>query len=160
MLPRSLLILAVVVLSGCSHAMLPYKPDVQPDGGRVSAAYQVVGDRVRIEIDTSGKRLEQAWIFTPDGQSIAPHEVENPPVVATPGPIFSIGMGGASYGHAGGVGGGADVGVPIGGGSTHVEGNTILWFPLASTGPPPWRLYVKLAGVSPTTFFVGAPGPR
>ncbi len=155
MLLRSI-ILAVLVLAGCSHAMLPYAPDPQPHGARVSAASQVVGDRLRIEIDTSGKPLEQAWIFTPDGASVAPQAVEAAPVVASPGPSISIGVGGASYGHHVGVGSGAGIGFPIGGG---VKGNTVVWFPLASVGPPPWRLYVKLVGIEPTTFPVGAPQP-
>jgi len=156
MLPR-LLAVGVLVLAGCAHAMLPYRPDVQPEGGRVSAAYQTVGDRLRIEVDTSGKPLEQAWIFTAAGQSIPPQAVENPPVVASPAPSLSIGIGGASYGRGGGVGSGAEVGVPIGGGAGRIEGHTIVWFPLASVGPPPWRLYVKLTGISPTTFSVGNP---
>ena len=78
MLPRWPL-LALVVLAGCSHATLPYQPDPQPHGARVSADYQVVGDRLRVEIDTSGRRLEQAWILKPDGTSVAPQTVENPP---------------------------------------------------------------------------------
>jgi hypothetical protein len=158
MSPRAL-ILAVLVLAGCSHAMLPYRPDPQPSGARVSAAYQVVGDRLRIEIDTSGKPLEQVWIFTSDGASLAPQAVENPPVVTNPGPSISIGMGGASYGRGVGVGSGVGLGFPVGEGSSHIEGNTVVWFPLASAGPAPWRLYVKLAGIAPATFFVGGPLP-
>src|SRR5207302_861428 len=77
MLPRWPL-LALVVLAGCSHATLPYQPDPQPHGARVSADYQVVGDRLRVEIDTSGRRLEQAWILKPDGTSVAPQTVEHP----------------------------------------------------------------------------------
>jgi len=159
MLPRWLL-LALVVLAGCSHATLPYQPDPQPHGARVSADYQVVGDRLRVEIDTSGRRLEQAWILKPDGTSVAPQTVENPPVVTGAGPSFSIGVGGASYGRGVGVGTGVGVGVPLGSGPSRIEGNTIVWFPLASAGPGPWRLYVKLAGVEPTTFPVGGPPSR
>jgi len=156
MLPRRLL-LALVVLAGCSHATLPYHPDPQPRGARVSADYQVVGDRLRVELDTSGRRLEQAWILKPDGTSVAPQTVENPPVVTGPGPTFSIGVGGASYGRGVGVGTGVGVGVPIGSGPSRVAGNTVVWFPLAAAGPAPWRLYVKLGDVEPTTFFVGGP---
>jgi len=156
MSPRRLL-LALVVLAGCSHATLPYHPDPQPRGARVSADYQVVGDRLRVELDTSGRRLEQAWILKPDGTSVAPQTVENPPVVTGPGPTFSIGVGGASYGRGVGVGTGVGVGVPIGSGPSRVAGNTVVWFPLAAAGPAPWRLYVKLGDVEPTTFFVGGP---
>jgi len=55
---------------------------------------------------------------------------------------------------------GVGVGVPLGSGPSRIEGNTIVWFPLASAGPGPWRLYVKLAGVEPTTFPVGGPPSR
>ena len=64
-------ILALVFLAGCAHATLPYAPDPQPRGARVSADSQVIGDRVRIEIDTDGRRLEQSWIIKPDGVSVA-----------------------------------------------------------------------------------------
>src|SRR5438552_13433543 len=90
-----LLILAVVVLAGCAPATLPYAPDPQPRGARVSADSQVIGDRLRVEIDTGGRHLEQAWIIKPDGGSVAADAVENPPVVVNPGPSLSIGVGGA-----------------------------------------------------------------
>jgi hypothetical protein len=151
------LVLPLLVLAGCSHATLPYAPDPQPRGAKVSADYQVVGDRLRIEIDTSGRRLEQAWIVKPDGASVAPSAVDNPPVVTTPGPSIGIGVGGASYGRGIGVGSGLGMGFPVGSGPIVVAGNTIVWFPLAAAGPAPWRLYVKLGDVEPTTFFVGGP---
>ncbi|HET7343718.1 MAG TPA: hypothetical protein VFL90_19800 [Methylomirabilota bacterium] len=156
MLARAL-ILAVLVLAGCSHATLPYRPDPQPHGGRVSADYRIAGDRLRVELDTSGHRLEQAWIVKPDGTSVAAQSVDMPPLVTTPGPSISIGVGGASYGRGIGVGSGVGVGVPVGSGSTRVEGNTGVWFPLAEAGPAPWRLYVKCAGVDATTFDIGYP---
>jgi hypothetical protein len=37
------------------------------------------------------------------------------------------------------------------------QGTTIAWFPLAPAGPAPWRVYVKLAGIEPTTIVVGGP---
>jgi hypothetical protein len=163
MLARCLAVLALAVLAGCAHATLPYKPDPQPSGAHVSAAYQVVGDRLRIEIDTDGRRLEQAWIIKPDGASVGVDAVENPPVVTGPGPSVSVGVGGGTFGgsHGGGfgVGTGVGVGFPVGQGPTRTQGNTIVWFPLAAAGPAPWRLYVKLAGIEPTTFPVGGPTP-
>ena len=153
-------LVALVLLAGCSHATLPYKPDPQPRGGRVSAAYQVIGDRLRIEIETNGKSLEQAWIMKPDGVSVAPDAVENPPVVTGPPPSISVGVGGASYGRGVGVGSGVGVGVPIGTGPSRTQGNTIVWFPLAKTGPAPWQLYVKLNGAEPAQFAVGGPLPQ
>jgi hypothetical protein len=153
-------VLLLALLAGCSHTTLPYKPDPQPHGGRVSAASQVVADRLRIEIDTGGKPLEQAWIITPDGRSVAATAVENPPVVTGPPPSISVGVGGASYGRGVGVGTGVGVGVPIGTGPSRLAGNTIVWFPLAAAGAAPWQLYVKLAGIEPTQFSVGGPLPQ
>jgi hypothetical protein len=156
---RTLFVAALLVLAGCARTMLPYKPDPQPPGARISAAYTVVGDRIRVELDTDGKRLEQVWILKPDGTSVAANAVESAPVVATPPPSISIGIGGASWGRHTSVGSSASAGVPVGAGSTHVEGNTIAWFPLAAAGPAPWRVYVKLAGIVPTTVVVGGPIP-
>ena len=159
-MPVRLSVVVLVLLAGCSHATLPYTPDPPPRGGRVSAAYQVVGDRLRIELDTNGKALEQAWIMKPGGASVAPDNVENAPVVTGPPPSISIGVGGASYGRGVGVGTGVGVGVPIGSGPSRTQGNTIVWFPLAAAGPAPWQLYVKLAGVEPAQFAVGGPLPQ
>ena len=153
-------VVLLALLAGCSHATLPYKPDPQPRGARVSAAYQVVGDRLRVELDTDGQRLEQAWIMKPGGVSVAPDGVDNPPVVTGPPPSISVGVGGASYGRGVGVGSGVGVGVPIGTGPSRLAGNTIVWFPLAAAGPAPWQLYVKLAGIEPTQFPVGGPLPQ
>jgi len=153
---RVLAAVALVVLAGCSRAMLPYRPDPQPPGARLSAAYAIVGDRVRIELDTGGRVLEQVWIVKPDGSGVAPHAVEAPAVVVAPGPTISVGVGSAT---GGGVGTGVGVGFPVGGGSTRVRGNTVAWFPLDRTGPPPWSVHVKLAGTVPATFTVGGPPP-
>ena len=154
------LVVAVVLLAGCSHATLPYKPDPQPRGARLSAAYQVVADRLRIEIDTDGKPLEQAWIMKPGSASVPPDNVENPPVVTGPPPSISVGLGGASYGRGTAVGSGVGMGFPLGTGPSRLAGHTIVWFPLAAAGPPPWQLYVKLGGVDPTQFSIGGPLPQ
>jgi hypothetical protein len=160
MLPRPVIVVAaLLVLSGCARATLPYKPEPQPPGARISAAYHVVADQLRIEIDTDGRFLEQAWIVKPDGTALAPHAVEAPPVVADAGPNVSIGIGGGTWGSRGGVGTGVGVGIPVGGGTSRVRGNTTVSFGLEPSGPPPWRLYVKLAGLAPTTFLVGGPVP-
>ena len=159
MLPRLALVAALTVLLGCARTTLPYKPAVQPSGVQLSAAYQVVADRVGIEIDTDGRRLEQAWIMKADGSAVAPDSIDLPPTVTGPPPTFSVGIGGGSYGSGVGVGTGLGVGVPVGSGPTRIAGNTFVWFPSASVGPPPWRLYVKLAGSEPTTFTVGGPTP-
>lgn len=153
MLDRLLVPVVLVLLAGCSRATLPYKPEAQPAGATVSAAYQVVGDQVRIEIDTDGRQLEQVWIVMPDGTALAPRTVELPSVVTGPPPNIGVGIGGGS----GGFGTGLSIGFPIGAGASRATGNTVAWFTAA--GPPPWRLYVKLAGAAPATFLVGGPPP-
>ena len=152
-----MVVAALVALVGCARPMLPYAPDPQPAGARVSADYQIVGDRLRIEVDTDGRRLEQAWIRKPDGSSVGADALESAPVVAGGSPSISIGIGGGTFGSRGGVGTGVGVGVPIGGGGGRLEGNTVVWFAVEPVGPPPWTLYLKLEGVAPTTFLVGRP---
>jgi hypothetical protein len=159
MLSRLVLVAALGLLAGCARTTLPYKPEVQPRGAQVSAAYHVIADRVGIEIDTDGRRLEQAWIFKPDGQAVAPDSIDLPPTVTGPGPSINVGVGGGSYGGGFGVGTGVGVGIPVGTGPTRTAGNTFVWFPSASVGSPPWQLYVKLTGAEPTTFTVGGPPP-
>jgi len=161
MLVRPLIAGALVVLAGCAHATLPYQPEVQPRGARISAAYQVVGEELRIEIDTDHRRLEQAWIIKPDGTSLAPQAIQNAPVVTGPSPTIGIGVGGGTYAGRGvGVGSGVGVGIPVGSGSSRIEGTTVASFPLAAAGPAPWRVYVKLAGLDPATIIIGGPLPE
>ena len=137
---RSLIVVALIILAGCARATLPYKPEPQPRGARLSAAYQIVGDRVRIEIDTGGRALEQVWIMKPDGSSLGPQAVEAPAVVANPAPSVRFGTAGGASGHRSSVATGAGVSFPFGGGSSRAESNTIAWFPLGTAGPPPWQL--------------------
>jgi hypothetical protein len=152
-------VIALIGLAGCARATLPYKPEPQPPGARISAAYQIVGNQLRIEIDTGGRPLEQVWILKPGGTSLGPQTVETPPVVAGPPPSLSIGVGGGTWSHGASVGTGVGLGFPVGGGSSRVEGRTIAWFALDAAGPPPWSLYVKLNGVAPASFPVGGPLP-
>jgi len=152
--------LTLVLLAGCASATLPYEPERQPDGAKVSAAYQMLADKLKIEIDTDHRRLEDIWIVRSDGTAIRAQTIENAPVVTGPGPTVGIGVGGASIGRGSAIGTGVGVGVPIGEGPSRIEGHTFATFPLDQVGPPPWRLHVKLAGVAPTTILVGGPpGP-
>jgi hypothetical protein len=153
------LVVALFVLVGCARATLPYKPEPQPPGARLSAAYQIVGAQIRIEIDTGGRPLEQVWILKPDGSSLGPQDVEAPAVAANPGPSVRFGTVGGVSAHRSSVATGAGVSFPFGGGSSRAESTTIAWFPLRAAGPPPWQLYVKLSGVVPATFTVGGPPP-
>jgi hypothetical protein len=157
---RCLLIASVLMLlAGCSRATLPYKPEQQPRGAKIAAGYQLLADRLRVEIDTDHRRLEDVWIVRTDGNAVRAQTIENPPVVATPGPTIGIGVGGASIGRGGIVGSGVGVGVPVGEGPTVIEGSTFAVFPLDQVGPPPWHLHVKLAGIEPTTILLGGPAP-
>jgi hypothetical protein len=151
------LLMTLVVLAGCSRATLPYKPEQQPDGAKISAGYQMLADRLRIEIDTDHRRLEDIWIVRSDGNAVRAQSIENAPVVTGPGPTIGVGVGGASIGRGVGIGTGVGVGVPIGEGPSRIEGSTFATFPLDQVGPPPWQLHLKLAGVAPTTILVGGP---
>ena len=149
-------------LTACTTATtLPYTPAQQPSGAHVSAAYQVVGEHLRVELATEGRRVEEAKVLKADGAEVRAQAIDAGPPVATGSPVgLGIGIGGGSFGGRGGVGvgTGVSVGVPVGGGST-IEGNTFAWFPLAQVGPAPWRVSVKLAGVEPTVILVGGPLP-
>ena len=152
---RPSIVIALVFLASCSQAMLPYKPEEQPKGATVSAAYQMLTDRLKIEIDTDHRRLEDIFIVRADGTAVRAQTIENAPIVTGPGPTVGIGIGGASIGRGGGIGTGVGVGVPVGEGPSRIEGHTFATFPLDQVGPPPWRLHLKLAGVAPTTILVG-----
>ena len=154
---------ALLVLAGCASASLPYQPEPQPAGARISAGYQLVADRLRIEIDTDGRPLEEVRILTAEGAEVRAVAIDNPPVVASGSPVgVGIGVGGGTYtgGSGVGVGSGLSIGFPIGGGSTTTGGHTIAWFVLDQAGPAPWRVYLKVAGLPPTVIRVGGPLPR
>ena len=149
----------LVLLAGCATTTLPYTPESQPQGVKLSAAYQMLSDQLRVEIDTDHRRLEDAWIARSDGTAIRPKAIENAPVVTGPGPTFGIGLGGASYGRGSAIGSGVGVSAPVGSGPTRIEGHTFAVFPLDQVGPPPWRLHLKVDGAPPTSILVGGPPP-
>lgn len=146
---RGLLALAVG-LSACSTATLPYTPESPAPGRAISADYMILVDRVRVEVDTGGYRLEDAQIVNVDGGVVRPQTIEHPPPGGGSSIGFGIGMGGGSVGRGGGVGVGTGVGVdvPVGGGS-RIQGTTVLYFALDQVGPAPWRLNVKIASTNP-----------
>jgi hypothetical protein len=154
---RWAVVVALLALTGCSHATLPYTPERQPEGAKISAGYQLLADRLRIEIDTDHRRLEDVWILRSDGNAIRAQTIENAPMVTGPGPTIGLGVGGVSMGRGSAIGSGVGVGVPIGEGPTRIEGSSFATFPLDQVGPPPWNLHVKLAGVAPTVIVVGGP---
>jgi hypothetical protein len=151
-------------LAACSSSSpgLPYKPAVQPPGATVSAAFTIVSDRLRVEIDGRGRRVERAQIVKPDGTLLEAQTIEYTPAGGGGSPV-SIGFGIGSFGS---VGGGVSTGVGVstggvvgGGGSSSEVGSSIASFPLGQAGPSPWNVRVKLQGTDPADILVGEPGP-
>jgi len=67
-----------VALGACAStsSSLPYQPVVQPIGAHVSAAYTIVADRLRVEIDGGGRRLVRAQVVRPDGGVLEAQTIE------------------------------------------------------------------------------------
>lgn len=150
-------VVTLTALTGCAAATLPYTPAQQPPGARVSAAYQVIGDRLRVEVNPDGRWLEEVEIIRPDGSRLRPLAVEAGPITtSSPAVSFGVGVGGGSW--SGGSGVGVGTGVSVGGpvGSGRVDTNMFAYFPVDDAGPPPWRVRVKLAGTEPAIILVGA----
>ena len=161
-----------IALAGCSSSSpapaptssnLPYKPETPVAGPPISAAYTIVSERLRVEIDTGGRRLERAQIVKADGAFVDAQTIE---YTASAGggswgsPVgISIGVG--SFGRTGGgsaVGTGVGVSTGVGGSGAPPAGvNSIATFPLEQAGPRPWRVRVKIEGIEPADIVVGSP---
>ncbi len=163
--PVVAVLLFAAALTACSSSSsgLPYKPEVQPPGATVSAAFTIVSDRLRVEIDGRGRRVERAQIVKPDGTVLEAQTIEYTPAAGGGGSPVSIGFGLGSFGSVGGgvsTGVGVSTGTVVGGGGSSSEvGSNIASFPLAQAGPSPWRVRVKLQGTDPADILVGEPGP-
>jgi hypothetical protein len=154
-----LLIVVTMALAGCGSSGLPYKPD-HPSGVPISADFSLLLDRLRIEIETGGYRLEDAQILKTDGTGVSPQHIEHPAPRGGSGIGIGIGVGGGSTGGRGGVGVGTGIGVGTTIGEGRAEGNTVAFFSLDQVGPAPWRLRVKLVGIEPAVIVLGgASGP-
>ena len=154
MFRRLSVLVTLITLAGCAGASLPYKPEKQPSGGRVSAAYHVAGDKLKIEIDSGQRRVEEAAIVKGDGIALRAQAIEIAPPITTSSPIM-IGVGGGTY--SGRVGTGVSVSAPVGSTTSRIEGNTYAVFPAAEAGSPPWQLRVKVSGLEPVMITVGDP---
>jgi hypothetical protein len=152
----ALLLVAVLLsLAGCAGRALPYEPAQQPPGAHLSAAYHVVGERLRIEIASGKRAVEEAVIVKPDGSELRAVTLELlPSDGGYPGSV-GVGVGGGRWGGNVGVGTGVSVGVPVGGGGG--PRHTLASFPLDQAGSAPWRLRVKVAGLDPVLIVVGGP---
>jgi hypothetical protein len=153
--------LLAVTLGACAStsSSLPYRPAVQPAGATVSAAYTIVAERLRVEIDGGGRRLERAQIVRADGGVLEAQTIEYTAPRGGGGSPIGIGFGIGSFGS---LGGGVSTGVGVSTGTTVGSGGTgsataIASFPLAPAGPRPWRVRVKLEGVEPADIMVGEP---
>src|SRR5258706_15215985 len=100
MRPRLLLAL-VLAFAGCASTSLPYKPESPPAGAALSADYTLLADRLRVEGDTSGYRLEDAQIIAGNQKTVRPQTIEQPPVASGASSGIGVGIRG------GGGGGGA-----------------------------------------------------
>jgi len=151
--------LAAACASSTTSSGLPYRPEIPVPGAAVSAAFAIAGDRLRVEIDTGGHRLERAQIVKPDGAVLEAQTIEySAPGGGVGSPVgISIGIG--RIGGMGGVstGVGVSTGGVVGGSGSSAGANTIASFPLDQAGPRPWRVRVKLAGMEPADIVVGAP---
>jgi hypothetical protein len=157
-------VILALTLGACASSSLnlPYKPEIQPSGATLSAAYTIIADRVRVEIATEGRRLERAQIVRPDGSLLEAQTIEYTPPVGGGGSPVGIGFGIGSFGSLGGgvgTGVGVSTGTVVGGGSSAsaVGPTTIASFPLAQAGASPWRVRVKLQGVDSADILVGEP---
>src|SRR4029077_16312906 len=76
-------VILALTLGACASSSLnlPYKPEIQPSGATLSAAYAIIADRVRVEIATDGRRLERAQIVRPDGSLLEAQTIEYTPPV-------------------------------------------------------------------------------
>jgi hypothetical protein len=162
-LPLSL----VIVLAGCAGRASEPPVATVP----FLAWPHVVGDHLRIDVDTHGARVEHARMLLEGGQSVPPETIEHPAPAAPSGaaPVsgmgIGFGVGGGRWGGGGGgvVGMGTGVGFSFGGdvGGSHPDAPpTVLHFPLSRIGPPPWRLEVQAAGAPPAVVTLDAPPPR
>lgn len=155
-------VILALTLGACASSSLnlPYKPEIQPSGATLSAAYTIIADRVRVEIATDGRRLERAQIVRPDGSLLEAQTIEYTPPVGGGGSPVGIGFGIGSFGSMGGgvgTGVGVSTGTVVGGGSSAsaVGPTTIASFPLAQAGSSPWRVRVKLQGIDSADILVG-----
>lgn len=152
-------LVALAALASCSRATLPYTPETQPPGATVSGAYMLLADRLRIEIDTDGNRLEEVKILRPDGSELYPQTIEHAPTAVYGGSSVGFGIGGGSFGGGRAVGTGVGVSMPVGSPPTRVEGPSVAYFALDQVGPAPWRVHVKLIGIPPTLIVMGPKPP-
>jgi hypothetical protein len=137
----------LIAMAGCAGP-LPFQPERQPFGATISADIQVIEDRLRVEVDSDGYRVEWA-VLVGDGGVALPPESLAPPVPPSAGGLsIGLGVGASGWGSSGSY----SAAVPVAGmsvGAAPPSRTTLAMFPLGPAGPPPWRLRVKVIGVEP-----------
>ena len=150
---RGLSLLLAPGFAACAASTLPYTPVQQPSGTPISADYRVLTDRLRIELDTGGFRVEDALIVKPDGTLVLPRTIEHPSLGPRGGLGVGIGVGGG-WSSGGGTQLGTGVSVGTGLGGARAARHTFVFFELDEIGPPPWRVRVNVVGVQPVEIVV------
>jgi hypothetical protein len=154
-LARALRLLAPLALAACATP-LPYQPARQPSGVTLSADLRLAEDRLHVEIESDGYRVESAALVRDDGTEVAP-EALVPAAARGGGPTFGIGIGAGGWSGGGSYSVGTGIGIPIGGPARGAT--TVAVFRLAEAGPAPWRLRVKVVGVQPTDIILDPSRP-
>jgi hypothetical protein len=157
LLAMILMTLGTACSSSTPYSGLPYKPEVPVTGAAISAAYTIVSDRLRVEIDTGGRRLERVQIVKSDGPILEAQTIEYSAPSGSVGSPLSIGIGIGRFGGGVGTGVGVSTGGVVGGGGSSAGANTIASFPLDQAGQRPWRVRIKLEGMEPADVLVGTP---
>jgi len=144
---RRLALVLLLTQTGCTGP-LPFQPARQPFGATISADVRLVEDRLEVEIDSDGYRVEWAVLVDDVGAVLEPLALIPPvPPGSRGGLTIGLGLGAASSGSSGSVSVASGVGVPVG--PARTSGNTLALFPLAQLHAPPWRFRVKVVGVEP-----------
>jgi hypothetical protein len=137
-------LLALGLVLGCAGPFL-FRPERQPFGATISAAIRVTEDRLHVEIDSEGYRVERTVLVRDGDTEVAPESLVPPAGVPTGGLAVGLGVGAGGWGSRGSYSVGTGIGIGLGG--PRPAGTTLALFRLDEAGPPPWRLRVKVVGV-------------
>jgi len=89
---RTVLVIVVLAALVACAGPLPYRPDHQPFGATISADVRVTEERLRVEIDSWGYRVERAVLVLDGNAEVEPDSVV-PATTVPAGGGPSIGFG-------------------------------------------------------------------